>query len=329
MHLKFRIDWGYVFLYSRRIYHPEYCWDGHLEITDGSISGIWKANYPIVWFGPTMSPTLERLPAPEWKNSTRRGFSGIVVEAEVNENTRFKLVTASGTFQFSAEEIITRGRIVFDVGAKYSNNTVIVTRDGYYWFRPEAKPGDFVLDGCQITSLPVVNYYRMDSAQLNPQQTLEFVPLLPPPEPETGCQVLLHLQAQLRGLEADFDKMDKSFGMRGVDGSHEIPVTDELTLEVTDEAGHILTTISHFYRAHDVWCQLLEDVWGGIRSAIDSLQNPDSKHPRATAVDDQPHRPASAAPTALAADSADLPAQKRAFHWTHLCAAGGYGANCH
>ena len=262
MHLKFRIDWGYIFLYSRRIYHPEYCWDGHLEITGGSITSIWKAQYPIVWFGPTMSPRLERLPTLAWKDSTRRGFSGIVLEAEVTDDTRFKLVTASGTFQFFAEEIITKGRIVFDVGSKYSNNTVIVTRDGYYWFRPEAKPGDFVLDGCQITTLPVVNYYRMDSAQLNAQQTLEFVPELPPPEAGTGCQVLLHLQAQLRGLKEDFDKKDKSFGMRDVDGSHEIPVMGELTLEVTDEAGRILTRMGHFYRAHDCWCQLLEDVWG-------------------------------------------------------------------
>ena len=48
MKLDFRIDWGYQYLYSRRHYHPVYCWDGTLECTDGTIQKCWQLDYPVI-----------------------------------------------------------------------------------------------------------------------------------------------------------------------------------------------------------------------------------------------------------------------------------------
>ena len=100
MQLDFRIDWGYQYLYSRRHYHPFFEWDGHLEITDGTIEKIHKLDYPVLWYGPGHCPVETPLENNSWQSRTRRGLSGIRVWADVNENTTFKLVTKSGSWNF-------------------------------------------------------------------------------------------------------------------------------------------------------------------------------------------------------------------------------------
>ena len=50
MKIEFRIDWGYQFLYSRRQYHPAYCFDGHLEANNGKILSLSQLEYPYSWW---------------------------------------------------------------------------------------------------------------------------------------------------------------------------------------------------------------------------------------------------------------------------------------
>ena len=139
MKLNFRIDWGYQYLYSRRHYHPFYHWDGHLECSNGSIGKVFQLDYPVLWFGPGHCAKETPLDSLSWKSTTHRGFAGIRVEADVADNAVFKLVTLSGTFEFQAQDILSKGRIEFPVGPKYLGCHVIVTRTGYYWFRPDRK----------------------------------------------------------------------------------------------------------------------------------------------------------------------------------------------
>lgn len=261
MHLKFRIDWGYNMLYSRRLYHPEYCWDGHLELTNGQITQVWKLRYPYIWFGPGDTPKLTPLPSPSWQDKTKRGLSGLMVEAEAEEDGRFTLVTASGTFRFTAREIQEEGRLVFPVGSKYSHCTVIVTRHEYYWFRPAAKPGEVTLEGWDI-NLPQFDYARMRCARLEAGASVD-IPLadLAAPAENGGTQTLLHIQAMAAGLPEDYTDPADSYGGPGIDRTCEIPVDSVFELEVRDENHKLLTTFGHYFRAHDAWMQLLEDVW--------------------------------------------------------------------
>ena len=158
MKLDFRIDWGYQYLYSRRHYHPFYRWDGTLECENGTIEQTFQLAYPVIWYGPGQCAIETELPSPEWESTTRRGFAGVRFVAEVNENTVFHLKTLSGNFSFTAREIIKTGRKEFSVGPKYLNCHVIVTRSGFYWFRPEPEAGQQILEADDFSAVvPVRN----------------------------------------------------------------------------------------------------------------------------------------------------------------------------
>ncbi len=244
MKLDFRIDWGYQFLYSRRHYHPFYCWDGHLECSGGEIAEIYQLDYPVIWFGPGHCPHEKKLDTHAWQSTTRRGFSGIRVVAEVNENTDFKLATAAGTFEFTAGQILRNGRLVFPVGPKYSHCHVIVTRSRHLWFRPEPKPGQQVWEADDL-SVPVRDWARMRTAWLAPGESVEF-------EAETdSAEAILHLVAMAapeytQGAEK---QLHDNFDME---------------LYCDDEP---VSAFSHYFREHDTYMQMLEDVWTRFRVA--------------------------------------------------------------
>ncbi len=172
--MKFRIDWGYQLVYSRRHYHPEYCWDGKLDCTNGTISSLSSLDYPVTWWGPVNSPIKTKLAGAGWKSTTRRGIAGIEVEAECQPSSVFTMTTPQGIFTFSAEDVLKEGRIVFPVGSKYSLCTVIVTRDEYYWFRGEPKVNDFIVESHDIQNVDVLPWARMKVAWVDPGQSAEF-----------------------------------------------------------------------------------------------------------------------------------------------------------
>src|SRR4051812_20382090 len=118
--IDFRIDWGYAFVYSRRQYHPEYCWDGTITCDGGAIESVYKLHYPFTWWGPVHSAQETKLHGNEWGSTTRRGIAGIRVVADCTDDAQFTLCTAQGDFHFSAKQILEQGRIVFPVGWKYS-----------------------------------------------------------------------------------------------------------------------------------------------------------------------------------------------------------------
>ena len=197
MQLDFRIDWGYQYLYSRRHYHPFFEWDGHLEISNGLIEKIHQLAYPVIWYGPGHCAVETPLADNSWKSRTRRGLAGIRVWADVNENTTFKLVTRSGSWEFSARQIIEDGRIVFPVGYKYLGCNVIVTRRGHLWFRPAAKPGQTVYESKDIAErngLPLRDWARMESAWVNPGQSFS-VELEVEADKYDFNETLIHMQA--------------------------------------------------------------------------------------------------------------------------------------
>ncbi len=173
MKIDFRIDWGYQYLYSRRHYHPVYVWDGSLECEGGTLEKMFKLDYPVIWFGPGHCAKESLLPEARWQSRTKRGMAGIRVEAEAEENAVFHLTTASGSFSFTARDILEKGRIQLPVGPKYLGCFITVTRTGFYWFRQPLKPGEIALEP-EDMGLPVHNWARMQLAWLEPGKTLEF-----------------------------------------------------------------------------------------------------------------------------------------------------------
>ena len=163
MKLDFRIEWGYQILYSRRHYHPQYIWDGHLDCERGRIDSLSLYHYPRCISGPVNCPRETPLPGNSWRETTRRALSGLHVKAEVEPDAVFHLMTASGNFDFTARQIMEEGRIVFDVGPKYGYCHVSVIRTGFLWFRPEPREGETGLDAEEL-GLPVHDWARMRSA---------------------------------------------------------------------------------------------------------------------------------------------------------------------
>ena len=246
MKLNFRIDWGYQYLYSRRHYHPFYHWDGHLECSAGKIKKVFQLDYPVIWYGPGHCAKETLLDSPSWKSTTRRGLAGIRIEAEETEKTVFKLVTLSGTFEFSAQEIQTEGRIEFPVGPKYLGCHVIVTRTGYYWFLPAARPGQFIIEADQLASskIPVRDWARMRTAWIAPGKQAEFEAELPKTHGDKD-ETLLHVVAMAAPEYTP---------------EHEKQIHDDFPLTLFCDGKPVAQGV-HYFRKHDSYMQLLEDVW--------------------------------------------------------------------
>ncbi len=243
--LDFRIDWGYQYLYSLRHYHPFYHWDGHLECSNGSIEKVFRLDYPFLWFGPGHSARKTQLESPRWKSSTNRGLAGIRVEADVADDAVFTLVTLFGTFEFKAEDIVSKGRIEFPVGPKYLGCHVIVTRTGHYWFRPPARAGQVVVEADELAdSAPVRDWARMRTAWIAPGEAAEFEADLP--EPHGDCnETILHIVA-MAAPEYTVDK--------------ERQIHDDFPLALFCD-GRLVAEGRRYFREHDNFMQMLEDVW--------------------------------------------------------------------
>ena len=241
MKIDFRIDWGYQYLYSRRHYHPVYIWDGTLECENGEIINTYRLDYPVIWFGPGQCAKETLLPSPEWKNRTKRGVSGIRIEAEVNEKTVFHLKTASAEMTFTAEDIIEKGRIEHRVGPKYLGCGIIVTKTGYLWFRGKGKPGEQVFNPKDFR-LDVHNWARMELAWLEPQKSADF-------------------DVEIKETNADYCEQLIHTTMMAVpqySGEKETQVWAEIPFELLCDGKKILEFKRH-YRSHDIHMQLLED----------------------------------------------------------------------
>ena len=245
MQLNFRIDWGYHYLYSSPHYHPVYSWDGHLECSGGTIRKVFQLEYPEIPFGPGHCAHETLLPGSSWKSTTRNGLSGIRVEADMPEEAVFKLVTQFGTFEFRAADVRDRGRIEFPVGPKYLGCHVIVTRTGYYWFQPEAKPGQTILEADDLAgSVPVHDWARMRTAWIAPGGQAEFEAELP--ETLGDCdETILHVV----GMAAP----------EYTPGA-EKQIHDDFPLTLFCDGKPVAKGV-HYFREHDTYMQMLEDVW--------------------------------------------------------------------
>ena len=243
MKLEFRIDWGYQYLYSRRLYHPTYIWDGNLTVDGGEISEIYQLTYPYSWYGIGHSAKETKLDAPEWKSKTKRGLAGISVVAEVDEDAVFHLTTMSGSFDFTAKEIIEEGKLDFPVGPKYLGCSVLVTRKGFIWFRPETLPGQTIWNAEDL-GLDVHPWARCDLAWLRPGESVKFKYNVPEKTKDVSDTVIHTI-----GMGApEFDPVAES------------QVDAMIPFELYCD-GEKLLEFSRYYRRHDYNLQLLEDAW--------------------------------------------------------------------
>ena len=245
MDLDFRIDWGYQYLYSRRHYHPFYHWDGKLECDNGTITGTWLLDYPVIWFGPGHCAKETPLPSPEWESTTRRGLAGARFTAKVGENAVFHLKTITGNFDFTAKDIIEKGRIVFDVGPKYLGCHVTVTRTGFYWFTPAPKAGQQVWETEDFApQLPIRQWARRHTAWLEPGKRFAFEAAVPESKSDF-TQQLLHVVCM---------------ASPGYTPEKEEQYSGYIKINLYCDGSKILEN-SRFYRSHDRFMQILEDLW--------------------------------------------------------------------
>ena len=243
MHLDFRIDWGYTYLYSRRHYHPVYVWDGTLEADRGEILECRKLHYPVLWYGPGWCAKETLLESPRWQSRTRRGLAGVRVVAEVDENAVFTLKTASGEWRFAAREIAEDGRIVFNVGPKYLGCHVTVTRTGFYWFRPAPRSGETVWEADDLP-LPHREWARMRAGWIAPGQSLKLDATIPETDAEYVEQ-LLHLEVMASpGYTPDEEKQ----------------CFDHIPYRFACD-GKTLIEAKRYLRRHDKYMQMKEDLY--------------------------------------------------------------------
>ena len=245
MKLNFRIDWGYQYLYSRRHYHPCYLWDGHLECTAGRVTALYRLDYPVLWFGPGHSARETRLEGTTWQSATRRGFAGVRVEAEADAGCAFRLVTLSGTFEFTAVELLRKKRLVFPVGPKYLGCHVIVTLTGHYWFLPPARDGETVWAADDFAgTVPVRDWARMRTAWVAPGASLAFTAELPE-SPAEFRESILHVVCMAAPEYTP---------------GAERQCHDDFPMRLLCD-GQEVARATRYLRAHDTFMQLLEDVW--------------------------------------------------------------------
>ena len=243
MKLEFRIDWGYQYLYSRRLYHPTYIWDGNLKVDGGEITEIYQLTYPYSWYGIGHSAKETKLETPEWKSRTKRALSGIRVVAEVDEDATFHLTTMSGSFDFTAKEVLEEGKLDFPVGPKYLGCSILVIRKGFIWFRPETLKGQTIWNAEDL-GLDVYPWARCDLAWLRPGESVKFKYTVPEKTKDVSDTVIHTV-----GMGApEFDPVKES------------QVDAMIPFELYCD-GEKVAEFSRYYRRHDYNLQLLEDAW--------------------------------------------------------------------
>lgn len=243
MRIGFRIDWGYQYLYSRRHYHPQFIWDGSLTCDNGYILHTYQLDYPVIFFGPGQCARETELPAPEWVSHTKRRLSGVRFEAEAGEDTVFHLKTISFSLDFTAKTLLDCGRMEYSVGPKYLGASVIITKDGFLWFRPEPKPGETVFEAEEL-DLPVHDWARMRLAWLAPGESVTL-PLEVQDNGKDLQETVLHLVAM---------------GAPAFDSEKESVVKGYIPVDIGCD-GQCLASFTRYYRFHDYVLQILEDDW--------------------------------------------------------------------
>ena len=246
MKLNFRIDWGYQYLYSRRHYHPIYRWDGGLSCTGGSIEKCFRLDYPVIWFGPGHCAHETELATPRWESTTRRGLAGVRIEAEVEKDAAiFRLETLSCSLSFRADDLLKQGRLVFPVGPKYLGCSVIVTLDRYFWFLPPKRAGrrEWLADDL-AASVPVRDWARMRTAWIEPGGRMAFTAEIATSDADHVEQIL-HIVAM---------------GAPGYTPGNEQVVHDSFPIRLYCD-GELVASETRYYREHDDFMQMLEDMW--------------------------------------------------------------------
>ena len=244
--LDFKIDWGYLYLYSRRHYHPQYIWDGELTCEGGEILESYQLEYPLAWYMPGYCPTETKLAAPRWESRTKRGYAGARFVAKVTADAVFTLKTVSGTFTFTAKQIMEEGRIEFGVGPKYQQCAVIVTKTGYFWFRPDCPENEIRFTDADLP-LPHHNWARTPLAYLQPGKTVEMTVDVPASTADY-TETLVHLCA----MAVPEYKLPETH------------VRDYFPLTLHCDGAPILE-FTYFFNHHDNALQILEDVWKRVR----------------------------------------------------------------
>ena len=246
MRLDFRIDFGYQYLYSRRHYHATYLWDGELVVEDGEILKTYQLDYPVIWYGPGLCAKETALPAPKWKIRTKRGLAGVRFEAEVNDNTVFRLKTTSFEACFRASDIMEKGRLDYAVGPKYVNCSVIVTKTDYLWFREKLMENEVEYDSTKL-GLPVHHWARMKLAWLNHGASVKWEYNVKEKEKDY-LETLIHIVAM---------------AVPEFSAEKETQVSDYIPLEILCD-GKVVCSFKRYYRQHDFFMQILEDEWRRI-----------------------------------------------------------------
>lgn len=250
MKIDFEITWGYKYLYSRRHYHPVYIWDGNLTLNTGEIENIYKLEYPYIWYGIGHTAVETKLEKPEWKDSTKRKYSGIRVEADVEESTEFTLTTVTGIFKFCACDIMSKKIIEFPVGPKYLGCYVTVNVTGYHRFKALPKANETVFDADDLNA-DVRNWARGRYAWIAPGDKIDFKATVPVSQADFS-ETIFHIEAMAA----------KEYG-----DERESWVDTYIPMELYCDGGKV-SEFRHYFRHHDKTLSILDDLWQ--RAIIDA-----------------------------------------------------------
>ena len=246
MKIDFRIDVGYQYANSSKQYHPVFVWDGILKVDKGEIIKTFKLDYPFSPFGTGRTPTETLLDRPEWRFSTQREIVGLRFIAEVESDATFTFHTRSCHLTFTAKELMEKGRIENDVGAKYLGCFADITRTGYYWYMQDDKKSHTTY---HAKDLVLVNgtYAKMQLAFLNARSQVS-VNYTVKNTISDYMETCLHMVSM-----ALTDITDKT----------EPTVSAKIPFHIFCD-GRLVATFHHHFRAHNGH-QLLEDSWVNLR----------------------------------------------------------------
>ncbi len=241
MRLNFRIDFGYQYLYSRRTYHPTYVWDGSMVCEGGEILRTYSLEYPNIWYGPVLNAKETLLENPNWNIQTKRRLAGLRFECEISEDAVFTFDTASAKLQFSAKDILDKGRLDYNVGPKYLGCRVMITLDGYLWYRLPLKDGERAYEPNELGK-PTHTWARTNLAWLMPGESAKWEYEVS----DVNCdlhETIIHTVAMAVPVYSSDDKSS---------------VRGDFPLEILCDGKSVLKYNRH-YRQHDTYVQLLED----------------------------------------------------------------------
>ena len=168
-----RVEWGYWHGYFGDKYCVKMDFSGSIEIGNGNLKSLEKAEIPYEMWGPYVySKKFIKLNGNSWNSVILKWLEGIRFKADVEDDSVICLNIGSETYKFTPERLKKEKHIVFPVGEKYSMAFIHVEFNDSEWYLPDLREGQYLVDAKDFDSpQKCVEFFTVKGRMIEPHSS--------------------------------------------------------------------------------------------------------------------------------------------------------------